>query len=85
MLSPADPIVICQTCALCQRSHPLDEEHFDYCPRCGRLVCKERCARTCPFCRVIRCAVCLEEIHGNAYGSACEKCSAAFKAAGQIK
>jgi len=66
-----------QACSVCMRLLPLDEETFDFCPRCGRIVCKEKCARICPFCHVSRCVVCLEEIHGNAYGASCESCASA--------
>lgn len=72
-----------QSCTICSRPLPLDEENFDFCPRCGRLVCKEKCARTCPFCRVTRCVICLEEIHKSANGSACEKCAPALAANGR--
>ena len=76
---------IMQACAICSRPLPLEEETFDFCPRCGRLVCKEKCARTCPFCQVSRCVLCLEEIHGNTRSASCEKCMPAFDAAMQIK
>ena len=77
LLAEFRAVRIMQACALCQRSLPLDEQTFDYCPKCGRLVCKERCSRTCPFCQVTRCLSCLEEIHGNRYIDSCENCSAA--------
>lgn len=71
-------VVLRQSCSICKQPFPLDDEHFDFCPRCGRLVCKDKCARTCPFCFVTRCVLCLEEIHKSTSGSACEKCAPAL-------
>ena len=67
---------IMQACALCMRSLPLDEENFIYCPRCKRFVCA-RCKRACA-CGVVRCYLCLEEIHGSTRGESCEACAPAL-------
>jgi len=74
-----EAVVIRQACGVCMRHLPLNVENFDFCPRCGRLVCKEKCVRTCPLCQVSRCGICLEEIHGNTFGSSCERCSQALR------
>lgn len=72
------PVTIRHPCSICSQPFSLDEDHFDYCPRCGRLVCKEKCARICPFCNVTRCVLCLEDIHGSTRGSSCEACASAL-------
>ena len=66
-------IEIRQVCPGCGRCMPLDEYHMKFCTRCKKILCSDKCMRTCS-CGVSRCYLCLQEIHGNMYGSACETC-----------